>query len=85
MNEVHAEQAKPARPSPSEASDAAHVTVIVEVQGGLVQTAYASDPLTAVHVLDRDCQRDGDITDEEANHYRSIEALTRNPGMHLLW
>lgn len=77
-------QVEPARPSPSEASDAASITVIIEVSGGVVQTVYADDPLTAVHVLDRDNQKDGDCSDEERERYGQIEAMLDDPKMRAI-
>lgn len=83
-SEEGATLAEPATPSPSEASDAASITVIVEVSGGVVQTVYADDPLTAVHVLDRDNQKDGDCSDEERERYGQIEAMLDDPKMRAL-
>lgn len=76
--------AEPARPSPREAADAANVVVIIEVAGGVVQTVYADDPLTAVLLVDRDNQQDDDCTAEERDHYRQIADLIEQPGMHAI-
>ncbi len=81
MSKARTEEAGPATPSLVEVNEAASVVVVVEVEGGLVQRVFANGPLVAVHVLDRDNQKDGDCSEDELEHYGNIESLLADPMM----
>lgn len=80
----YAQQAEPATPSPAEVASAAIASVVVEVSGGVVQAVYSDNPLVAVHVLDRDNQKDGDCDADTLAEYEEIEVLLQDPRFKLI-